>query len=83
MHAVFIELNDFARFDIADIFCPDGIECAGFAGDDIRAVFALADTQRPNAERVACGLDAVGIQEQQAKRSLQMIEHMAQRVGLC
>ena len=52
MRAVFVEDQDFAILDIADILRADDVERASFGGEDRTAV-ELAEHQRPNAERVA------------------------------
>ena len=48
-----VEHDDFAGGDIADIFCADHVERAGFRRQD-RAAVEFAQHQRADAERVAC-----------------------------
>jgi hypothetical protein len=50
--ALFIEYDDFAGFDVPDIFCADHVERAGLGRQDRTAV-EVAEHQRPDAERVA------------------------------
>src|SRR6185437_1278624 len=50
--AAFVEYDDFAGFDIADILGADDIERAGLRGQD-RAAVEFAQHQRPDAERIA------------------------------
>src|SRR3954467_4065544 len=52
LRAAFVEYDDFAGIDVADVFRADDIEGAGFGGE-YRAAVEFAHQQRANAERIA------------------------------
>ena len=80
--AVFIQTNDFARFDLTNKFCLYSVESTGLTGNDVTAFFSLANAQRPDAIRVTGRFNVVGKQKQQTIRPLQMVQCMCQRVGI-
>src|SRR3974390_3017673 len=51
MHAGIVEYDDLAIFHVADVFGTDGIERAGFGGED-RLSVEIADHQGANPERI-------------------------------
>jgi len=52
MRTLFVEHDDFARFDVTDEFRADDIERAGLRGQD-RATVEFAQDQRTDAKRIA------------------------------
>jgi len=52
MRAVFVEYQDLAVFDVADILRADDVQRTGFRRQDRTAV-ELAKDERANAERIA------------------------------
>jgi hypothetical protein len=57
---VFIQGDNFTRFDIPNILCIDGIKGTCLAGDAVGTVFSSAQSQGANPIRITSCFDAVG-----------------------
>ena len=75
------QCDDLAGLDVAFVLGLDDVEGDGLAGDEPR-VAAAADAERAVAERIAHGLDTIGVGQQQAVRAVQVPQHRRERIGL-
>ena len=78
-----VDADDLARLDLADVLGVDRVERARLAGDapvPVARSCPSTSGRMPHGSRH--GFDAVGEQEQQAERALQVPQHVRQRVVL-
>jgi len=74
--------NELARFDAADIFCSDQVQCDGFGSEDI----GFADPshhQGPDAQRIAAGNHAFGGHADQRIGAFDLFQRVDELVEQC
>jgi hypothetical protein len=78
-HAGFIDDDQLARFDIAQIAGADHVQRYRFGGEDGRFP-ELAHDQRTNAERIATGNQALGRQADQRVGALDLAQRVSKAI---